>query len=125
MPDGGQDQRQLDLPRRPGQLVMPSIVGGLDQLVGDRQQRGIDQHHRDADELPDRDQRDGEECRRFLAQPGREQEAQPEELQEHLGDAPERRQDQLPDEADDHDGQHRRHEDQRAVDGAQLAAAAG
>ncbi len=37
--------------------VMPSHLGGLDHLVGNGEQRGVDQHHRNADELPDGDQR--------------------------------------------------------------------
>jgi hypothetical protein len=54
--DRRQDERQLDLPelRHAGHAVgsAASIT-----LVGDRQEGRIDQHHRDADELPDRDQR--------------------------------------------------------------------
>ena len=55
------------------QPVMPSHLGRLDHLVGDREQRGVDQHHRDADELPDRDQRQRGQRVFLLAEPGREQ----------------------------------------------------
>ena len=61
----------------------------------------------------------------FLAEPRREQALQPDEVEQVRRDAPERRQDQLPDEADDDEGQDRRHEDRRAVEGAEAQLRAG
>ena len=117
-PDGRQDQRQLDVPED-AQLAEAVDARGVNQILGNVEQRGVDQHHRDADELPDGDQRQGDERGRRQAEPGREQRAEADRLQRALGDAPERRQDEVPGEADDDDRQHRRQEDQRAIEAAQ------
>ena len=92
-------------------------LGRLDHLVGDVEQGGVDQHHRDADILPDRDQGQGGERVLLLAEPGREQPLQADRTQHRRRHAPDRAQDQLPGEADDHHRQHGRHEDGGAVEG--------
>ena len=84
---------------------------------GDAQQGSREEQHRDAHELPHGHQAEHDERRSAEAQPGQVELAQADDIQQALHDAPQRAQDQLPDEADDHDGQHRRREDERPVDG--------
>ena len=106
------------------QPVIAVHLGGLDHLVGDRQQRGIDQHHRDADELPDRDQRQrGQRSRPPCPARARTDDFSPTASSIAGRDAPDRRQDQLPDEADDDEAQDRGDEDRGAVEGSPSAAA--
>ncbi|MNS97007.1 hypothetical protein D3C72_1313290 [compost metagenome] len=90
-------------------------MGRLDDFLGHGQQGRIDQHHGDADVLPNRNEGDGQQGRRFLAQPRREVAANAHAIHQRLAHTPQRRQDQLPDEADDDDGQQGGQEDQGAV----------
>jgi hypothetical protein len=62
--------------------------GGLDHFLGDRQQRGVDQHHRDADELPDRNQAERRQRVLLLAEPGREQALQPDDVEKDAAPRP-------------------------------------
>ena len=96
----------------------PSTVAAVHEVVRDVQKRRVDEHHRDADELPDRNERDGDEGRSLLPEEGREIAPEPHRAHDGLGDAPEGVEHQLPDEADDDDGQHRRQKQERPVDAA-------
>ena len=123
-PDGGQYQWQLDLQElRPAGYAVH--LCGLDHFVGDAQKGGIDQHHRDSDELPDRDQGKCGEGVFFLAQPRGEEELQADRVQHAGGDAPDWREDQLPDEADDHETEDRGDEYRGPVEGGHSQAGGG
>src|SRR3546814_14563977 len=63
---------------------------GVDEIVRNVQEGGVDQHHGDADELPHGDQRQGEERGVGLAEPRAEERAEPHRLQQPLGPAPQR-----------------------------------
>ncbi len=75
-PDGGQDERQLDLPelRPAGEAVH---FRRLDHVVGDGEEGGVDQHHGDAHELPDGDEGEGGQGVFLFAQPGGEENLSP------------------------------------------------
>src|SRR5208282_1604678 len=113
--DRRQYQRQLDVPEN-AELAETVDAGGVRELLGDVEQRRIDQHHRDANELPDGNQRKRNQRGRWQPEPGREPASQAYRLEGALRDAPERRQDQIPGKADDDDGQHRRQKDDGAVE---------
>ena len=116
-PDRGQDQGQFDAGEdRP--RADPVHRRRVHEVVRDVQEGGVDQHHRDAHELPHRDERDGDQRRALLAEPRLEQPAKPNRAEQRRRDPPERAEDELPREAHDHDGEHRRQEDQRAVEAA-------
>src|ERR1700730_7236688 len=80
---------------------MPEPVDArrVDQFFGDVEQGGMDQQHRNSDELPDRDEGQVTERAQFEAEPGGEQRAQPHGFQGARGYTPERGEDQVPGEA--------------------------
>src|SRR5208282_3664745 len=56
--DRRQHQRQLDVPEDP-EVAEPVDSRRIDELVGNVEERGVDQHQRNADKLPYRDQGQG------------------------------------------------------------------
>src|SRR5882724_2060689 len=84
--------------------------------------RRIDQHHRNADELPDRNEGQGYERARFQAEPRSEQGTQPYGLQGARGYAPQRGEDQVPGESNDDNREHRRQEHDGAIETLKLQA---
>src|SRR6202035_3881982 len=62
--DRRQDEWKLYV-KENAEMSEPVDARRIDQFFGDVEQRGIDQHHRNADELPDRDERQGYERARL------------------------------------------------------------
>ena len=112
--DGWQDQRQLYLPERRHSGYAVDLAR-FQNFIGDGKKGCVDKHHRDADELPDRDQR--QRCQRvlLLPQPWRKQELEAHCIEHRRRDAPNGRKDEFPREADDHERQDRGDEDRGAI----------
>jgi len=117
---GGQYERKFNAPEN---LTFGASVDDrrLDELVGNTNERSIEEDHWNAYELPHRDERRRWQGIFRKAKPRLKKTAEPYSPHHRLGDAPEGVQDQLPDEPDDDHREHCRHEEHGAIESSALA----